>query len=135
MGNAAVHIAGREARDISISESVLRTLSYFDIFYYPLTDLEIRQFLDRSINEDDLNRSITSLINEQKIFQLGNYYSIQNNPLLGIRREKGNRKAAELLKKAIRTGRFLYKFPFTRAIGISGSLSKNYADEKADFDF
>jgi hypothetical protein len=29
----------------------------------------------------------------------------------------------------------LYRFPFVRGIGISGSLSKNYADEDADIDF
>ena len=46
-----------------------------------------------------------------------------------------NRRAAQLLPKAIRIGRFLYRFPFVKGIGISGSLSKNVADEKADIDF
>ena len=35
----------------------------------------------------------------------------------------------------MKIGRFLFQFPYVRAIGISGSLSKNYADEKADIDF
>ncbi len=48
---------------------------------------------------------------------------------------QGNYRAQKLFPQAIRIGAFLYKFPYIRAVGISGSLSKNYADEKADFDF
>jgi hypothetical protein len=40
-----------------------------------------------------------------------------------------------LLARAHRIGRFLYQFPFVRAVAISGSLSKNFADDKADIDF
>ncbi len=51
------------------------------------------------------------------------------------RRRKGNERADELLKIANRVGRLLYKFPFVKGVGVSGSLSKNYADEDADIDF
>jgi predicted nucleotidyltransferase len=30
---------------------------------------------------------------------------------------------------------FISKFPFIRGIFVSGSLSKNYADDKSDLDF
>jgi hypothetical protein len=39
------------------------------------------------------------------------------------------------MSKAKKIGRFLNQFPYVRGIAISGSLSKNYADEKADIDF
>ncbi len=51
----------------------------------------------------------------------------------GEKRETG--EPEKLLPKAFKIGRFLFHFPFVRAIGISGSLSKNFADEKADIDF
>jgi predicted nucleotidyltransferase len=44
-------------------------------------------------------------------------------------------RAKKLLPKAARIGAFIHKFPFVRAVGISGSLSKNYADAKADIDY
>jgi hypothetical protein len=43
--------------------------------------------------------------------------------------------AEKVLRKASGIGKFLYQFPFVQAIGISGSLSKNYADKKSDIDF
>ena len=46
-----------------------------------------------------------------------------------------NSHAKELLVKAAKISKFLFKFPYVRGIGISGSLSKNVADEKADIDY
>ena len=39
------------------------------------------------------------------------------------------------MHKALRNARLIFHFPFTRAIMISGSLSKNYADEASDVDY
>lgn len=115
--------------------SILRTLAYFDIFQYPLKDEEIKKFMDRVIGEDLFREELLQLQQEKKIWFHHGFYSIQNNPLLAHRRRQGNQYAEQLLEKAMTIGRFLYQFPFVRAIGVSGSLSKNYADEKADIDF
>jgi predicted nucleotidyltransferase len=48
---------------------------------------------------------------------------------------QGNLRAQSLIVKATRIGAFLHKFPYVRAVAVSGSLSKNYADKKADIDF
>ncbi|HMK25323.1 MAG TPA: hypothetical protein VK483_04770 [Chitinophagaceae bacterium] len=114
---------------------VVEALAYFDIFQYPLTSEEIRQFLSAKVDENFLQDCLCELQEEKIIFLAHGFYSIQNNPLLAHRRRQGNQLAGKLLAKAFRIGRFLYQFPFVRAVGISGSLSKNYADEKADIDF
>jgi hypothetical protein len=116
-------------------KGVMETLAYFDIFHYPLTSDEIRQFLSVKVDENFLQNCLGELLEEEIIFLSHGFYSIQNNPLLAHRRRQGNQLAEKLLAKAFRIGRFLYQFPFVRAVGISGSLSKNYADEKADIDF
>jgi hypothetical protein len=54
---------------------------------------------------------------------------------LHTRRTMGNHKAEILLRTAYKVGGFLYQFPFVRGIGISGSLSKNFADQHTDIDF
>jgi hypothetical protein len=122
-------------RFFSAKGSVLKTLIYFDIFHYPLTREEIKKFLPVRAEDDQLNGWLMELEAEKTIFRFHEFYSIQNNPLLVHRRREGNEKAARLLVKANRIGRFLYRFPFVRAVGISGSLSKDYADERADIDF
>ncbi|TMI83611.1 MAG: hypothetical protein E6H10_07630 [Bacteroidetes bacterium] len=104
--------------------TILTTLAYFDIFEYPLSEKEIKSFLGRSIDD------ATNLV-----FLLDGYYSLDNNQEKIYRRLEGNERARKLLPKASKIGSFLYKFPYVRAVAISGSLSKNYADKKADIDF
>lgn len=116
-------------------ESILKTLVYFDIFHYPLTREEILRFLDKEVSPAALEEWLQHLIGRGLVFRFSDFYSIQNNPLLAHRRREGNLRAERLLEKAHRIGNFLYKFPYVRAIGVSGSLSKNFADERSDIDF
>ncbi len=116
-------------------ESVLKALAYFDIFHYPLTKEEIVSFLNRHSAKNELDALLANLVADKIIFLHNGVYSLQDNPLLSYRRYQGNRRAETMLLKAQRIGSFLYQFPFVRAVGVSGSLSKNYADEKADIDF
>lgn len=116
-------------------QCLLKVLAYFDIFHYPLTKEELRLFAGEELEESAIENAISDLLQAKLIFSHLGYYSLENNPLLVHRRNEGNKRASELLVKANRIGRFLYRFPFVRAVGVSGSLSKNFAEEKADIDF
>ena len=115
--------------------NILKVLAYFDIFHYPLSKPEIRQFLDIVVEDIPFHAALDSLVEDKLVFQYQELYSLQDNPLLAPRRRMGNQRATSLLNKARSIGNFLYKFPFVRAVAVSGSLSKNYAEEKADIDF
>ncbi len=121
--------------DSTGQESVLKILAYFDVFQYPLKKEEIGLFLDRAVASNLLDKWLEQLTAENKLFCYNDFYLLQNNPLLAHRRIQGNERADTLLVKALKIGRFLCQFPFVRAVGISGSLSKHFADERADIDF
>jgi hypothetical protein len=114
---------------------ILEALAYFSIFEYPLKKEDIEKFLPPSGKTTSVGNALSRLVSEKAIFKIDEFYLLQDDPLLVKRRRKGNLRAAQLLPKAIKVGKFLSRFPYVRGIGISGSLSKNYADEKADFDF
>lgn len=82
-----------------------------------------------------LANELDSLVAQEKIFAIGGYYLLVNDASLVERRVKGNERAVSLLTLANRIGKRLYTFPFVRAVGISGSLSKDYADDGSDIDF
>jgi hypothetical protein len=121
--------------DNTAKNSVLKVLAYFDVFHYPLTKNEIVLFSEDELIEVKLDGILNELQQQKIIFCYEGFYSLHNNPLLIHRRRQGNIRAAQLLKKATSIGRFLFQFPFVRAVGVSGSLSKNFADNKADIDF
>ena len=117
------------------SQSALKTLVYFDLFDYPLTKEEIGLFMDKKVSPEELTRSINELKKMGLVMAHGKYYSLKNAADQVKRRESGNDLASHLLPIAFRISSFLFHFPFVRGIGISGSLSKNFADEKADIDY
>jgi hypothetical protein len=115
--------------------TILNTIAYFDIFDYPLSENEIKNFLGCSLNDEEFESALQNLLSCEIIFKVNEFYSIQNNSKKAENRLQGNRRATKLLSKAIKIGAFLHKFPYVRAVAVSGSLSKGYADEKADIDF
>jgi predicted nucleotidyltransferase len=115
-------------------ENILATLAYFDIFKYPLTSGEIYLFLKNRYDQYDFDLALKYLVASQSVYQFGNFYTLKNDHNLVVRRYNGNQKAAELIKVAGKVGDMLIKFPYVRGIAISGSLSKNFADENSDID-
>lgn len=120
---------------VSLERSVLKVLAYFDMFNYPLLKEEVHFFLDHEVATDDVESALQQLVGARCIFRHGDFYSLNHDRSLVTRRLKGNHHARNLLTTAYKVSALLYRFPFVRGIGISGSLSKNFADEQADIDF
>jgi len=117
-----------------IKENILATLAYFDIFSYPLTSGEIYLFLKNRYEQDEFDYALKCLTGSRSVYQFSNFYSLKNDYSLVARRCAGNKRAEELIKIARKVSDILIRFPYVRAIAISGSLSKNFADETSDID-
>jgi predicted nucleotidyltransferase len=117
-----------------IKEDILATLAYFDMFNYPLTIGEIYLFLRDKYQHHDFNNALNGLVSSRLAFRFGVFYSLKNDHSVIERRRNGNKKATELIKVAERVGQILIRFPYVRGIAISGSLSKNFADDGSDID-
>ena len=115
--------------------SILKAVTYFDVFTYPLTADEIIFFLDRQTTEKEMADALNNLIQTQQLWQFDNFYSLRNEPGIAFRRIEGNELAESHIKKAMSVARFLSWMPYIRGIAISGSLSKNFADKNSDLDF
>lgn len=118
-----------------VKQDILATLSYFDIFDYPLTQTEIAQFLKTTCSSAEFTNDLHMLTIENWVYKFDEFYTLQNNYSLIQRRRKGNAKAKAMLKKAETIAAFLSAFPFVKGVAVSGSLSKNFADENSDIDF
>ncbi|MDN5289482.1 MAG: hypothetical protein JWR38_5756 [Mucilaginibacter sp.] len=117
-----------------IKKNILAALAYFDVFNYPLTREEICLFLPVKYDVDLFDLAVVCLVSNRQIYRFDKFYTLKNDPYLIQRRNEGNQKAFEMIKTARRVGDILIKFPYVRGIAISGSLSKNYADDESDID-
>jgi len=117
------------------AQNILKTLGYFDLFQYPLTEEEILLFNQVDVTGIAVNKQLQVLLKDKMIFKVDEFYALQNNWQLAERRRNGNKLAVEHLKIARRVAKFLSTFPYVKAIAVSGSLSKNFATDKTDIDF
>ena len=119
---------------MNITRDILLTLAYFDTFSYPLKRREIYKFLPNSYSTDDFEEGLQILVSDSLVYHMGEFYSLQYNYQIIQRRIKGNERSKELLKTAYKVSSLISRFPFVRGVAVSGSLSKNYADERSDID-
>lgn len=112
----------------------LKTILYFSIFRYPLTLEEIHGYT----NHNDIvetESELTNLESEEIIKKIDDFY-VYNKDLESVpKRLKGNLEAQKAMLIAKKKAKFIAKFPYVKAVGISGSLSKSYYDEASDIDF
>lgn len=88
-----------------------------------------------TVSEKDVKNMLDVLADKGYIYRFEEFYTIQSKESNIVRRLNGNKQAKELLPKAKEIAMLIAKFPFTRAVMASGSLSKDYMDENSDFDF
>ncbi|MGZ3951827.1 MAG: nucleotidyltransferase domain-containing protein [Flavisolibacter sp.] len=118
-----------------VKHDILATLSYFDLFDYPLTQTEIVQFSKTTYPQEEFIAGLQNLVMENWVFRYDDFYLLRDDYSLVQRRRKGNLKAKTMLKTAEGIAGFLSCFPFVKGVAVSGSLSKNYADDQSDIDF
>lgn len=112
----------------------LKTILYFSIFRYPLKIEEIHSYTNYvSISETE--KELNHLIEEKILRKVDDFYVYGSDLDSVIKRLRGNMYATRALKKASQKARFIAKFPYVEAVGVSGSLSKGYYDNESDIDF
>lgn len=118
------------------AQIVLRTLIYYDIFNYPLTEDEIIKYCSLSKSEVHLCKySMMYLVDKKIVHKLGNFYSLNKNKNNVDNRLIGNEKSKKWMKKAYLFSNLISWFPFVRGISLTGSLSKGYLDKDPDIDY
>lgn len=109
---------------------------YFEIFSYPLTLEELRYFSQAPIGRAAyLDDKLQEWIQQGQVFQFGEFYQTRNEPSWVKQRLESNRRALQFIPLAHRMARFIGRFPFVRAVCVSGSLSKNAMGPASDIDF
>jgi len=122
----------------AIKDNILKTLLYYDIFSHPLKDDEIFTFLpENSVAKetvyDVLKKSAKET--ENQFAENDGYYYVKPNDSYIIKRITKERYSKKMWKAAGIVTHIIKRFPFIRAVMVTGSLSKNSSDKTSDLDF
>lgn len=112
----------------------LKTILYFSIFRYPLNIDEIHSYTNHS-DLSETKGELSQLIERKILINIDGFYVYGNDLESVTKRLKGNIQAKKAMIIAKQRAKFISKFPFVKAVGISGSLSKGYYDNESDIDF
>ncbi|MCF6128456.1 nucleotidyltransferase domain-containing protein [Flavobacterium sp. AS60] len=112
----------------------LKTILYFSIFRYPLKIEEIHSYTNY-VNISETEKELQHLMDEKILIKVDEFYVYGSDLDSVIKRLRGNLHAKKALTKANQRAKLIAKFPYVEAVGISGSLSKDYYDNESDIDF
>jgi len=119
-----------------LSESILKCLSYYDVFSYPLNAQEVFNSLDRnSTSVQEVEIALDRLRTNGRIDSYADYFGLQDIEKNVARRLKGNQLALEAMPLAKEWSSFISGFPYVRGVFLSGSLSKNFMEDDGDIDY
>ncbi|MDD5749895.1 MAG: hypothetical protein PHO91_03890 [Patescibacteria group bacterium] len=123
----------------NLEQAIIKTLAFFDIFNYPLTELEIYKWLyapkkHYSLGEISSALSTSDFLRSQLSLQEG-FYNLKGRDHIYLQRKQNNNLAERKFRRA-RTLAKIYRFiPFVRMIAVCNSLAYSNAKESSDIDF
>ena len=122
---------------MSVREAILRTLLYYDIWSHPLTLPEIELFLPLPLGERALFRSALAAMSESgEVMERDGHFFPRHRPNDVVSERKRREERARTFWILSRLSMHVIKrFPFVRAVMVSGELSKNVAGPESDVDF
>ncbi len=121
-----------------LKKNITKTLLYYDIFSHPLKPEEIFSFLPRnSIAKHDVVNFLKEAAKKDTapFAEKDGYYFIKPGEQNISRRIEKENYSLKMWKQAAMITHIIKRFPFVRAVLVTGSLSKNSSDPTSDLDF
>jgi hypothetical protein len=116
--------------------AIVRALLYFDVFGHPLREDEIARFIGLpGVRPDVLHNELLHLCAEGMIQRHGEHFGFGNVKAAVTKRDDDNARAQARMNKAFRMSRLIGRFPFVRAVMLSGSISKGCLAKDGDIDY
>jgi len=116
-----------------VLRAVFHTLAYADVFDYPLTAPEVYRYLTST--KSTFEQVLRALAAETLFSQVGEYFTLPGREQIVETRKRRAEVAARLWPQAARYGRIIAQLPYTRMVGVTGSLAMNNTDEGKDVDY
>ena len=120
-----------------LKKAIFKTLSYADIFNYPLKKDEIYRFLiaDKKVSHQLFNKAFREIKEERKwVGARGGFYFLKGCEKVFSLREAREGWSRKKLKIAKRVANFLKTIPTVKMIAVTGALAMGNSKKEDDID-
>lgn len=121
----------------AVETSILKTIAYFDIFDFPLTEWEVYKNLwqpEQSVSFSDVRTALAQMVEKEKIGTREGFFFIKRKNSSIVSRKARYLLAQKKMKKARCAVRLISALPFIRAIFVCNDLSYLNASDRSDID-
>ncbi len=118
-------------------KAIVNTVSYVDVFDYPLTPAEIQRYLIRlRLTQAEIERLLHqgNLVPEL-LSQRDGLYMLPGREDVTEMRQRRQNASRQLWPAAVTYGRLIAGMPFVRLVAVTGSLAVNNLDRGGDIDY
>jgi D-beta-D-heptose 7-phosphate kinase/D-beta-D-heptose 1-phosphate adenosyltransferase len=133
-------IQGHGEFNRTMEKAILATLSYSDIFDYPLTEEEIWKWLvledgkQKTENKEKFLHSLKFALNSRQIRVTKGFYHLpRREEIVKIRQQRETYSKLKI-KLAEKVAGILRLIPWVKLIGVTGALAMNNSKEDDDLD-
>ncbi len=113
-------------------EAIIRMIVFFDLFDYPLTANELRDYSDK---KHALLEIINILETDARIEQKNGFYFLAGRQEILTTRQKRHNYSIRKIKIASRFSRFFHILPFIKLIAVANSIGQYNLRDGSDIDF
>ena len=118
---------------LDLSNGILQTATYADVFDYPLSAAEIHHYLTgiRASREE-----VEQVLQGNRLLvRTGGWYTLPGRERLATIRRQREQIAVRMWPQASGYGRLIAGLPFVRMVAVTGSLAMNNVENNPDIDY
>lgn len=122
---------------LSLRDSILATLAYFDLFSYPLTTEELFRFLwapKRPVAFREMEETLALLMREQRVGSRNEFWFLSGQEEIVPRRQEAVSYGEEKIRRAQKAARCIAWIPFVKAMFVCNTVGMGTAREESDID-
>jgi hypothetical protein len=121
----------------AVESAILQTITYVDVFDYPLTPEEVHRYL---IGIPAPAEKVTQILSNghlvpDRLNRRDGYFFLSGRAEIVETRRRREKVSKEMWPVARHYGRLLAALPFVRMVAITGSLAVNNVEPPADIDY
>ena len=121
-----------------LEKAIIKTISFFDIFSYPLTASEIWKWLykpQQKYKLSDIREALkTSAVLKKELSIKEGFYHLKGRDFIYLRRKQNNNLAERKFRRVVYLAKVYRFIPFVRMVAVCNSLGYSNANEKSDID-
>lgn len=115
-----------------LKEVIVKTVTFFDMFDYPLSVYEIYYYLDKKVSLGEIF-GVLPLIN--RFSQKNGFYFLSGREEIIATRRKRHNYSVRKIKIARRFSRLFSFWPFVKVIMVANSIGQHNLRDESDIDF